>query len=267
MDADGHVVPVGGGEEHGHSHTHGPDCGHHHASPAVPAEAEAREASSDIVADVYGLRGPGAGSAKIREDPSGGLPSAGEASEKSAAAGSGTSGARGEKALTERVGSPDEEDVAAMRQVLRSKGYLWLDTMPDFNVFWSQAGKHVKVEAGGPWWAAVPRERWPKGAVKDILDDFVEPFGDRETELVVIGHSMDKSKVEAALQKCLLTEEELKEGIEGWEKHDDPMMEGVLRSVLARQLAAWEFEDEDEDEDEVASESDADAPKEAEDED
>jgi len=137
-----------------------------------------------------------------------------------------TSGAAGEheapkkkkkkKSLLDRVGSADAADVAAMKPVLRSKGYLWLDTMPDFNVFWSQAGRHVKMEVGGPWWAVVPRERWPKGAVSDILEDWKEPFGDRETELVVIGREMDKAKVAAALQKCLLTPEEISAGIESW---------------------------------------------------
>jgi hypothetical protein len=46
-----------------------------------------------------------------------------------------------------------------------------------------------------------------------------ESHGDRQNELVVIGRHMDRMKVEAALQACLLTDEELKAApVETWEK-------------------------------------------------
>ena len=41
-------------------------------------------------------------------------------------------------------------------------------------------------------------------------------------EFVVIGTEMDSEKVEAALQRCLLTDEEMTMGQRAWEVMDDP---------------------------------------------
>ena len=63
----------------------------------------------------------------------------------------------------------------------------------------------------GPWDAAL-RETRPEAAppmpaaLKEI---WMEPFGDRRTELVVIGQDMDKAAVEAALRAAELTDAEL----------------------------------------------------------
>jgi len=213
----------------GHHHSHdGDHHGHSHGKPDATATTKDEESKTD---DIYGLK---EGGAHIR----------------SADADSKTDGDDApKKSLQERFGPPRAEDVAAIKTVLRSKGYVWVDTMPDYNVFWSQAGKHIKVEVGGPWWAAVERSRWPEDAKDDILSDWDPKFGDRETELVVIGHKMDRAKVEAALQWCVLTPDELASGIDAWKKHPDPLMDGVDRAVLAKQLAAWIPDEEDEDED------------------
>ena len=37
----------------------------------------------------------------------------------------------------------------------------------------------------------------------------------------MIGQSMDQAAIEAAFQKCLLTEEELAAGVDGWREFDD----------------------------------------------
>ena len=42
---------------------------------------------------------------------------------------------------------------------------------------------------------------------------------------VVIGTEMDKEKVDAALTKCLLTDNEMSLGPKGWEKMEDPFKE------------------------------------------
>jgi hypothetical protein len=59
----------------------------------------------------------------------------------------------------------------------------------------------------------------PEGLSAAIAPLWDESHGDRQNELVVIGRHMDRMKVEAALQACLLTDEELKAApVETWEK-------------------------------------------------
>ena len=75
----------------------------------------------------------------------------------------------------------------------------------------SLAGRRLAIRLVGPWDAAL-RETRPEAAppmpaaLKAIWH---EPFGDRRTELVVIGQDMDKAAVEAALRAAELTDAEL----------------------------------------------------------
>ena len=42
------------------------------------------------------------------------------------------------------------------------KGFVWLDSENGVASYWSQAGKQIELSTMGKWWAAVPRETWPK---------------------------------------------------------------------------------------------------------
>ncbi len=111
----------------------------------------------------------------------------------------------------------------AWHRVLRSKGYIWLATRPEFGAFWSQAGIACNIRPGGRWWASVPQEEWP--AVDEAILERVydAEVGDRRTELVIIGRDFDRSRFEQALASCLLTEEEFKFGEARWvEEINDP---------------------------------------------
>ena len=46
-------------------------------------------------------------------------------------------------------------------KLLRSKGYFWLATRPQYAGQWSQAGGIARYGFGGMFWSAVPRSRWP----------------------------------------------------------------------------------------------------------
>ena len=77
--------------------------------------------------------------------------------------------------------------------------------------------------APGPaWWAATAREEWPAGLHETIDKLWHEEHGDRQTELVCIGQDLDPAAVEAALQACLLTKEEMASGEDGWRLLTDP---------------------------------------------
>lgn len=108
--------------------------------------------------------------------------------------------------------------------VLRSKGFCWLASRHDEAILWSQAGCSISLSPEGNWWAAVPQDDWPDDPAErdEVLSDFIKPYGDRRQELVFIGIDMDQPVIESALIDCLLTNEEMTLGSEGWAAIDDP---------------------------------------------
>ncbi len=108
--------------------------------------------------------------------------------------------------------------------VLRSKGFFWLASRMHWIGGWSQAGGACRYEPAGTWWCTAPREYWPADQEsKDwILEKFVEPYGDRRQEIVLIGVGLDRPKLEALLSEALLTDEEFEAGPEVWKHYTDP---------------------------------------------
>lgn len=90
---------------------------------------------------------------------------------------------------------------------------------------WSQAGPNVSLTRGGFSWASVPEENWPPSAEvrATIRGNFEGPWGDRQQELVFIGVGMDEPSLRAQLDACLLTDEEMTLGPEGWGNLEDPL--------------------------------------------
>lgn len=109
-------------------------------------------------------------------------------------------------------------------KLLRSKGFFWLASRPQFAGQWSQAGGVAQHGAAGMFWAALPREQWPddQEQVKYIMQKWVEPFGDMRQELVFIGRGMQKENFIAELDLCLLTDEEMSAGQTYWKALPDP---------------------------------------------
>jgi len=108
--------------------------------------------------------------------------------------------------------------------VIRSKGFFWLATRPDWVYLWSQAGGACSYEVTGRWWASVPQDEWPDDpeSRRPILDAWHGEFGDRRQQLAIIGQHMDRTAIAAALDACLLTDDELALGMEGWRALPDP---------------------------------------------
>jgi G3E family GTPase len=108
--------------------------------------------------------------------------------------------------------------------VLRSKGLFWMATRPDEVGIWSQAGEVVNLELGGLWWSAVPRADWPDDPqlIQEIESASAGAYGDRRQELAVIGTDMDADAVKAALDACLLTDDEMARGPAAWTRFEDP---------------------------------------------
>lgn len=108
--------------------------------------------------------------------------------------------------------------------VVRAKGYFWIATQPDFVMSWSLAGAIGRFEGIGTWFAATPKDRWPEDEeyVRSALSRFEGEYGDRKQELVFIGVEMNKDKICADLDECLLTPNELEKGMNAWVSMPDP---------------------------------------------
>ena len=109
-------------------------------------------------------------------------------------------------------------------KLLRSKGYFWLATRPEFAGEWSQAGGMARYGFAGMFWKAVPKENWPEDEdyLASIEKQWQEPFGDMRQELVFIGQGLDKDAITEALNECLLSEEEVLQGSAYWKTLPDP---------------------------------------------
>jgi len=109
-------------------------------------------------------------------------------------------------------------------KLIRSKGYFWLATRPQFAGQWSQAGGIARYGFAGMFWKAVPKKDWPKDEeyLSSIKEQWVEPFGDMRQELVFIGQGLDQEKMIQNLNECLLSEEEVLKGKAYWSTLDDP---------------------------------------------
>ncbi|AMD01085.1 Putative metal chaperone YciC [Halomonas chromatireducens] len=109
-------------------------------------------------------------------------------------------------------------------KLLRSKGFFWLATRPQFAGQWSQAGGIAHYGYAGMFWKAVPESRWPDDPEYRgyIMEKWQEPFGDMRQELVFIGQHLDEARIRQALDECLVSEAELLAGKQAWASLPDP---------------------------------------------
>lgn len=97
--------------------------------------------------------------------------------------------------------------------IIRAKGLFWLASRPDDAMNFSQAGGSSRVERAGVWWCSLPvdeRVRHPSYIHHraTIERNWNQKWGDRKNELVFIGQDMDKDRILADLQRCLLQPDE-----------------------------------------------------------
>lgn len=111
--------------------------------------------------------------------------------------------------------------------VIRAKGLFWMASRPDVAISFSQAGGSLRLEGAGSWWSSMPEEmryQYPEYAQirEELLNRWNPLWEDRKTELVFIGHHLDKEKYLAELEGCLLTEEEAHDWQLKWWKDEFP---------------------------------------------
>jgi len=111
--------------------------------------------------------------------------------------------------------------------LLRSKGFFWLATRPRHAGNWSQAGGIARYGLAGTFWKALPERDWPQDEETraHIMEKWQEPFGDMRQEIVFIGQNLNKEEIVRRLDDCLLSVEQMAEGIDRWLEMADPFPE------------------------------------------
>ncbi len=107
--------------------------------------------------------------------------------------------------------------------VVRSKGFFWLATRPNFVGELSQAGALVRTARRGRWWASVPQEQWPRHEEwRTAMAPYFDPvWGDRRQELVFIGMDpMDEAVMRRELDACLIPAQQFTP--DAWARLPDP---------------------------------------------
>jgi len=109
-------------------------------------------------------------------------------------------------------------------KLLRSKGFFWLASKHQDAGSWSQAGGLMRHGFAGRWWRFVPKAQWPQDeeSTQVIMRSWLAQTGDCRQELVFIGQNIDFARLTADLDGCLLTDEEMAIGVEGWKQMSDP---------------------------------------------
>jgi G3E family GTPase len=104
--------------------------------------------------------------------------------------------------------------------IIRSKGLFWMASRPNAAIQWSQAGGSLRAEPAGVWWASIPDEKrilYPAYLEnREAIDArWDKTFGDRMTELVIIGQDMNEVQIREELEACLCTPEESRQMQQG----------------------------------------------------
>jgi len=105
--------------------------------------------------------------------------------------------------------------------IVRAKGIFWSAKHQDVALLLSQAGSSVKIEPVSYWVAALPKAQQQDVFQQspEVLEAWDHEFGDRMTQLVLIGIDLDRERIIQQLDNCLLTDEEFSSS---WELLQDP---------------------------------------------
>ncbi|TWI55891.1 GTP-binding protein [Halalkalibacter nanhaiisediminis] len=110
--------------------------------------------------------------------------------------------------------------------VVRAKGFIWIATRNNMAGMVSQAGSAVTIQGAGEWVAAYSEAEKQQTLLEEpeLQAKWDPEYGDRMTELVLIGIDMNHEQVAASLDQCLLTDHEM---TQDWTQFPDPLPQYV----------------------------------------
>lgn len=106
-------------------------------------------------------------------------------------------------------------------EIVRSKGFIWSARHNAIAILFSQAGSAVNISPLAYWVAALPQDQQQQIFVQnpDVRESWDPEFGDRKTQLVIIGIDLPKEEITKQLDACLLTDDEYNED---WRTFESP---------------------------------------------
>jgi G3E family GTPase len=116
--------------------------------------------------------------------------------------------------------------------IIRAKGFCWVAGGQDAPVALDKAGQSVRAGPNGTWLVNLPpAERGRLVNERPALESELDgEHGDRATELVFIGPSLDPDAIAATLDDCLLTDAEMDDD---WSDYPDPFDESTREFAVA----------------------------------
>ncbi|GIH64552.1 CobW family GTP-binding protein [Microbispora siamensis] len=119
---------------------------------------------------------------------------------------------------------------------VRSRGRFWLANRHGRMLAWDAVAGVVSIEDAGPWLAALPEAAWdlasPARRAAAALD-WNPVTGDRIQHLVFTGPDLDRERVCALLDSCLLTERDALPGSAEWAAYSDPFADFIDMKEIA----------------------------------
>ncbi|WP_211745707.1 GTP-binding protein [Paenibacillus sp. Marseille-Q4541] len=107
-------------------------------------------------------------------------------------------------------------------EVVRAKGLAWIATKEDYAASISQAGPSIEFGPAGFWVAALSKEDQEMILLDEpeIVNKWDNVWGDRGSEIVMIGMDMNETELIKGLDQCLLSEQEM---IMDWSEFVNPL--------------------------------------------
>ena len=90
--------------------------------------------------------------------------------------------------------------------IIRAKGICYFKGEEDICYLFEQAGKQVKLQNIGQWYATMPAAELEMMKQRDpnLRRDWDDTYGDRMQKLVFIGQHLDKEAIATLLDACLV---------------------------------------------------------------
>lgn len=92
------------------------------------------------------------------------------------------------------------------KNIIRAKGLCWFADQPNLCYIFEQAGRQVKLQNAGQWYATMPEEELKQFRMDNsgVNKDWDDKYGDRMQKIVFIGQKLDKDTIIKELNACLL---------------------------------------------------------------
>lgn len=92
------------------------------------------------------------------------------------------------------------------KNIIRAKGLCWFEDQPHLCYIFEQAGKQVKLQNAGQWYATMPAEELEQFRLDNpgLNREWDDKYGDRQQKIVFIGQELDKEAISKELDVCLV---------------------------------------------------------------